>query len=396
MVIDVSLLKMVYQISFFLVLWAYSGYAIVMYALVMHKKNGLAIKANYKKIPLTIIVPTFNEQEVVSKKLENLMQLSYPRDFFEIMIADGGSTDNTKEIVEQYALKNPDIHLFSSDERYGKIYDINNCLTKAKGEIIVISDADSILSKNAVEVIANKMSCKENVGAVGLCTIPQEDICSPAELEYWVLNNKLKFLETELDSAHCLIATCYGFKKELIKQFPDDVIADDLYTALKVREAGYRAIYTPDAVAYEVRTPKAVSIMVKHKLRKALAYIREFMRFGYKLIGGSAFGAIIYPTKLVQFFLAPTAALLFTVVSIYFLINGFILWFLLPVLLLGFCMLLSSFVFSHTYHPPVNQNENKLKMFLQQVLAIIVSNITLIAACILYPIMQRSSKYERI
>jgi len=344
-----------------------------------------------KKISMTLIIPVLNEEKAISKKIKNTLELLYPRKLLQVIIIDGGSKDKTVSIIKKYSKRYKHINLIYLKQTFGKLYQVNRALKKAKGEIIVISDADATLSKNSMLIIAEKLQTRD-IGCVGLCTIPRENTCSPEELEYWILNSKLRFLESNVDSAFSTIATCYAFKKKLLKQFPKDVIADDLYTTFKIREKGYRVIYTPDAVAYEERAAKNVKTMLKHKFRKAIADIHEFRRFNFKLLSFSGFGSLIYPTRILQFFIAPIMSFIFMILSLYFLFSNTLQVFLF-FMLIGFLFLANSYVFSKVYHPPIKiKKSNPIMKFS----AIILSNVVLIIALLLYPFAKKSSKYKRI
>ena len=93
---------------------------------------------------VSIIVPTCNECDLISFKLENLARLKYPRDFMEILIVDGKSSDNTMVAVNDFVKEHPNLNIkiLIEKEREGKSSALNLALQHCTGEVVIVSDAD--------------------------------------------------------------------------------------------------------------------------------------------------------------------------------------------------------------------------------------------------------------
>lgn len=380
------LLESIYLFSFLIFWWSYFGYIIVLFIISKFKNQEENEEISNEKI--TMIIPTFNEEKNISNKLKNSVKIPYKK--LEILIADGGSTDKTIKIVKSFIKRYKNVKLLSSTKRLGKLHDINKALKISKGDIIIITDADSILTKNVLEIILKKMK-ETDIGTVGICTIPNERVCLPYEYEYWILSNKLRFLESKIGSTSTVIAPCYAFKRNIIKQFPKNVVADDLYTTLKSVELGYKAVYMPNAIVYEMRTPKNIKTMLVQKFRKCIADIHEYKRFGYKPFGPSIFGSLIYPTKLLQFFVAPFLIIAFMALSVYFMFYNitqplsFLLIFILSIMT-------TNLIIKRIWHPLYHK---KINIF-GKIFTTFLINLIIICSILYYPFIEKSSKYKRI
>lgn len=126
---------------------------------------------------VSIIIPTYNEAKVITQKLNNIYMQDYPRDRFEVIIVDSGSTDGTIELVREWVKGHGDVNVRVIEEgvrRGGKMHALNTALRSTKGDIIVVTDADSAWLKdslrNAIAWLMNK-----DVGAVSCNKIPRTD-----------------------------------------------------------------------------------------------------------------------------------------------------------------------------------------------------------------------------
>ncbi len=89
---------------------------------------------------ISIIVPCFNEEKTIKVLVEKILKFNlYEK---EIIIVDDCSTDNSKEIIKSLALENPIIRNFFSEKNLGKGSALKKGIAEAKGEIILIQDAD--------------------------------------------------------------------------------------------------------------------------------------------------------------------------------------------------------------------------------------------------------------
>ena len=127
------------------------------------KKNN-----KLKKHPFfTAIVPAFNEEKSIKETLISLLNLDYPKNKIEIIIVNDGSTDRTKEIVEDVIKSNPSREIILINQKNkGKGRAMNKGLRKARGEFFACLDADSFVAPDALKVMLPMFESDEKVGAV--------------------------------------------------------------------------------------------------------------------------------------------------------------------------------------------------------------------------------------
>jgi Glycosyltransferases, probably involved in cell wall biogenesis len=112
---------------------------------------------------VTLLIAAYNEQNVIAAKLENSLALDYPRERLQILVAADGSNDATPEIVARFA--DQGVELSYRPERAGKMAAILRALPQARGDIVVLSDANNFYSANALRALVAPFA-DPHVGAV--------------------------------------------------------------------------------------------------------------------------------------------------------------------------------------------------------------------------------------
>lgn len=134
----------------------------ILYTLVGYPLLTLVLAAivnrRIDKRPITpkvsMIIAAYNEEEVIGAKLDQTLQLDYPRERLEIIVASDGSTDRTDEIVRSYADRG--VKLYRAEGRRGKTNALNETVATATGDILVFSDATGIYNPESIrELVAN-------------------------------------------------------------------------------------------------------------------------------------------------------------------------------------------------------------------------------------------------
>ncbi len=226
----------------------YVGYPLIVYVmsrLIPHVNHREPIQPR-----VSLIVSAYNEEAVISQKIDNTMALDYPRDLLEIIVVTDGSSDATAEIVAGY--QNQGVILLHKPERGGKSAAINRAADKATGEILIFSDANAFYRNNVLRKLLRNFS-DQSIGCVsGKKTIlPTAATVTESENKYWKYESFIKTCESRLGTTTAVVGEMIAFRRKVFSPIPSGIINDDAYLALHALRNGYRVIYEPEAVCWE-------------------------------------------------------------------------------------------------------------------------------------------------
>jgi len=239
------------------------------------KKNwNVRMDKSYRP-KLTVIVPTYNEREYIKKKLGNIYEQNYPLELIEIIIVDDCSTDKTLDVVDEWFKKNPSVNakVIVEQERKGKIKSIFDALKHATGSLIVITDADSLLDKNAF-MNAVKYFADLVVGALTASLKYYAGKFTDTENIYRDFYNTIRVAESKAHSTPIHSGVFQMFRKDILEKIPLHPKMEDSFLASYIAFTGYRAIQVDDVWAYE---PLRGSY-IKTKIRRAQHNIVTFLQ----------------------------------------------------------------------------------------------------------------------
>ena len=195
---------------------------------------------------LSMVIAAHNEERSIKAKLENALGVNYPPDLLEILVVSDGSLDTTEAVVAGF--EDRGVRLLALP-RQGKNAALNAGVAATGGEIVVVSDADSLLSDDALLHLMAPFA-DETVGCVGgdFRYTPE-----PSTLEgqraYWGLERTLKSLQSRSGSTTGVSGALFAVRRTLCAELPPDV-ADDFFLAGSVLAARRRVVFAPQATAH--------------------------------------------------------------------------------------------------------------------------------------------------
>lgn len=309
------IISLLYLLSFLLI-WQFVGYptlmATITYLSKPHEKDYM-----YKSF-VSILVATYNEESVIASRLNNLLDLNYPKELYEILVVNSGSKDRTSSIVENFINNSnsswPRVRLIEEKERGGKASAIQLGKEYSKGEIILIADANSIYERDVLKKLVPYFK-DPLVGAVsGKYIVSNSDRDIPAsEAFYWDIESIMFSGESRLDSISTVIGTISAWRKDLIN-FGKKTLTEDLDMTIQVRSQGYKVKYEPEAIVYE---PSAITAedQIKQRKRICIGTIQNFfLHIRFFLFHPNLFTSLIFPSHKMLTMLSP-----FVFLSIFFL-----------------------------------------------------------------------------
>ena len=212
---------------------------------------------------VTIIVPVYSKDiHLLSEKLINTSELDYSPDLLEIIVSGDGELPELPGIVEQAQSVFP-LRYNQTGEWIGKNRAMNEAVKLAGGDIIVVSDVDTSLSKNAVALIAWLMKDMRVGGVSGVLKVikPHKARAGLGQLQkiYWVYEKWIKSTEmTSLGSVTACSGQLFAIRKDIYPDLPSD-LNDDLYLLLTVVDQGFRFLGEPEAKAFITPPSKTIA-----------------------------------------------------------------------------------------------------------------------------------------
>ena len=201
---------------------------------------------------VSVLIAAYNEADCIGARIDNLLSQDYPQDKLEILIGSDASTDGTDEIVQKYAARGV---MLSRAERCGKAGVLSRLVRSAKGEVLVMTDANTEFEKDAIRRLVQPMR-DPTVGLVCGRLRLHPPLGAPAtEGVYWKLESLLKLYESRRGCVMGANGGIYAVRRHLFPPLPAGTVVDDFVAALRVLSAGYEVRYEPEAVAHEEAAP---------------------------------------------------------------------------------------------------------------------------------------------
>ena len=247
-------LKVFFWICLFLVFYTYIGYGILLWLLVCIKR---LFKGKPQKTPLpseeelpevTLMICAYNEQDIVDVKMENTRQIAYPK--LHVVWVTDGSNDSTNDLLAKYH----DVEVIYSPERRGKTAALNHGLTLVKDELIVMTDANTMLNPKSIQEIVRcfmdpQVACVS--GEKRVAARHEGQAAAEGEGLYWKYESALKRLDGEFYSAMGAPGELCAIRRALYEPMPENALLDDFVMSLRMVDKGYKIAYTSDAYAME-------------------------------------------------------------------------------------------------------------------------------------------------
>ncbi len=238
--------------------YAYFGYPILIRLLARCFGRGKGRgEGSDRELPvLSLLIAAYNEEAVIEERIENALQLDYPRDKLEIVIATDGCSDRTADIVRRYASRG--IRLLEYKQRRGKAAVLNSAFAEVRGEVVMLSDANTFTEPSAAKHLVRWFQ-DPTVGAVcGRLVLTDPARGTNVDSLYWKYETALKREEGRLGALLGANGGIYAIRKAHYVPIPNDTILDDLVIPLLARlRSGCGIVYEEAAVAHE-ETPAHV------------------------------------------------------------------------------------------------------------------------------------------
>jgi cellulose synthase/poly-beta-1,6-N-acetylglucosamine synthase-like glycosyltransferase len=242
-------LEIVFWAAAGLIIYAHLGYPLLLWVLANLFGEDAGTPEGAGELPrVTLVIPAYDEEEVIERKLANARALDYPAELLEIVVASDGSSDRTAELARSAGadrvLELP---------RGGKVAALNAAVEEATGAILAFSDANSYWQPEALRRLIARFA-DERVGyACGQVRFEGGE-GGNQEGVYWRYEMAVRSMETRLAGITAGNGAIYAVRREAYIEL-DPSRGQDIGFPFELTKRGWRAVYEPAAIAEEKMAP---------------------------------------------------------------------------------------------------------------------------------------------
>jgi len=229
-----------------LLVWTHAAYPAA--ARLLARLRTRAVRRDDGYLPRAcVIVTAYNEELVIERRLANLRELDYPADLLELVVTSDASTDRTDELAAAVGAR------VIANPRGGKVAAQNNAVRQTDAEIVAFSDANSTWAPDALRRLVRNFADPDVAYVCGRLNITNDDGRNK-EGVYWRFELALRADESRLDSVTGGNGSIYAVRRSDYVEV-DPRFGHDLSLPYVMVQRGKRAVYEPEANAYEKATP---------------------------------------------------------------------------------------------------------------------------------------------
>ncbi|MDG5815984.1 glycosyltransferase family 2 protein [Chitinispirillales bacterium ANBcel5] len=273
-------IEVIFWVSIFVILYSYFFYPFILAILARFFSTPVKCSDNY--LPsIGVLVPAYNEESVIEKKIINILSIDYPADKLSVWVGSDCSTDRTEEIVSAY--DDQRVHLWRAPERGGKTGVLNGLAPVIDAEIVLFTDANTMHRPDSLRAIVRNFADPKVGGVAGHIEHALAEEKENAETLYRSFESKQKYMEGKLHSTISAFGGFYALRKELFSAIPKNAYSnDDVLIPMNTVRKGYRVIYEPEAISEEDFTEK-ISSEFSRRVRigagnfQAFFWLRDFL-----------------------------------------------------------------------------------------------------------------------
>lgn len=283
------------------------------------------INENYKPF-VTVMIPAHNEETVITNTVENILQMNYTN--FDVIVIDDRSTDNTASVIKNLEQKYEKVTALirSKDAFPGKSAVLNNAFKIAKGEAILVFDADATVEPDFLSKLIPYLEPKD-VGAVQARKVirnKNQNLLTRCQNNEYTMDTHFQVGRDSVKGAVELRGNGELIKRQALEDingWNNYTIVDDLDMSTRLHIKGWDVRFCPEAIVYE----------------EGIAYIRPLYRQRRRWLEGTIrryleyAGDVLFSKKM-----SLRASLDMTAYISQFIMPG---WFLMEILIRGFKVL---------------------------------------------------------
>ena len=239
---------------------------------------------------VSVVVPTCDREELLKSCLFSLFQQTYPKDRYEVIVADGSTADKTKKLIDSLVISSPTTSYVRTGYKEGPSHSRNIGVHEAKGEIILFTDDDCIANQNWINETIKVYEEYPDIDGVG-----GRVFSDPAQPKNFVIRymEALKIIpDTELIVGQMetpFLATCnMSYKKNIFEElggFNEALRVGEDYDLIKrFRERGYKLVYVPTAIVYHHQRENIIPYLKHDCFERGKGYFTYlYYKKGYPL-----------------------------------------------------------------------------------------------------------------
>jgi cellulose synthase/poly-beta-1,6-N-acetylglucosamine synthase-like glycosyltransferase len=230
--------------------WTHVGYPAAVAAFARLRPRP--VRKGGRRPNVSVIVAAHDEEAVIERRLENLLALDYPADQLEIVVASDASADATDDIVARIAAQEPRVRLLRC-ERGGKVAAQDRAVRETNGEIVAFSDANATWAVPALRKLVRNFADPDVAYVCGQLRL-EDAAGTNREGAYWRYELRVREAESAVHSVTGGNGSIYAVRRADYEEV-DPRFGHDLSLPYRMVQRGRRAVYEPEAIAFEKPTP---------------------------------------------------------------------------------------------------------------------------------------------
>ncbi len=229
---------------------------------------------------VSVMVPAHNEAVVIEKTVKSLLNLSYPKDRYEIIVINDNSSDNSAEILKRIQDNNKDRNLIvintdSVNGGKGKSNSLNIGFEKSRGELLAIYDADNTPEKNALKYLVQTILEDDKLGAVigkFRCRNKNVNLLTKfINIETLTFQWMAQAGRWQLFNLCTIPGTNFVIRRSIIEGmggWDTKAVTEDTEISFRMYRMGYKIKFMPKAITWE-QEPQTLNVWIRQRTRWA-------------------------------------------------------------------------------------------------------------------------------